>query len=104
VETLIEKSWESGIFAVLFIISSATFLAYIKKMIEDVKKRYEAKETYIQKLINDMTERNESREKLYIETIHKNQDIIQNLSDALKCIDDISDDIKNIQKCLAERK
>ena len=103
-ETLIDKSLDSGIFAVLFIISSSAFLVYIKKMIEDVKNRYESKEAYIQQLIKDMTDRNEAREKLYIETIHKNQDIIENLSHALKCVDDISEDVKNIQKCLLERK
>jgi hypothetical protein len=104
VETLIKSAESSGIFALLFIVSSAAFLVYIKKMIEDMKEKNTAKELYIRKLIDGMTEKNEEREKLYIETIHKNQEIIQNLSEALKCIDDISDDIKNIKQCLLERK
>jgi len=48
--------------------------------------------------------KNDGREKRLINTVEKNQEVIKNLSESLKCVDAISDDIKSIQKCINERK
>ena len=85
-ETLIQEAVKNGIWALMFI----SYFVYKQKI--DIKREEETRKT------------NDSREKRYIDTIDKNHEVIQNLSEALKCVDDISDDIKNIKQCLLERK
>lgn len=72
---LLDAAAKSGIWAIM----SVSFIVYILK-------------------------KNDEREKRYIETIGKNQEVIMNLSDSLKCVDDISEDVKQIKVCLADRK
>lgn len=81
-EELIKVAGQNGIWALMFI----SFFVYFLKRID--KKELENKKT------------NDERETRYIKTIEKNQEVICNLSEALKSIDDISDDVKKIKGCL----
>ena len=54
-------------------------------------------------LILYIFKKNEEREKRYITTIDKNNKIIQSLSDSLKCVYDIKDDIENLKICIENK-
>lgn len=55
-------------------------------------------------LIVYILKKNDEREKRYIDTINKNNKVIINLSESLKCVDDISEDISKIKICLENRR
>lgn len=83
---LSQEAAKYGIFAVLFVFLLISFLKAFTRVYEDSKKRDE-----------EIRKSNDEREKKYIDTI-------STLSESLKCVEELSGDVKDIKACLTRRR